>query len=49
MIRQVDAATALNKFTNSKRTLRETSDGLYEALRARLKRLRAYADRMEAA
>ena len=49
MIRQVDQATALNKFTNSKRTLRETSDGLHQALRARLKRLRAYADRMETA
>jgi len=49
MVRQVDQATALNKFTNSKRTLRETSDGLYQALRARLKRLRAYADRMDPA
>jgi len=47
LIRQVDQSTALNKFTNSKRTLRETSDGLYHAFQARLKRLRAYADRME--
>ncbi len=48
LIRQVDRATGLNKFTNSKRTLRETSDGLYNAFKARLARLRAYAEAMDA-
>ncbi len=45
-IRQVDRATARNKFTNSKRTLRETSDGLYDAFQARLRRLKAYLAEM---
>ncbi len=49
LIRQVDLATGLNKFTNSKRTLRETADGLYNAFKARLARLRAYAEAMDAA
>ena len=49
LIRQVDRATGLNKFTNSKRTLRETADGLYNAFKARLARLRAYAEAMDAA
>jgi len=48
-IRQVDHATTLNKFTNSQRTLRETADGLYEAFRARLARMKAYAEQMERA
>jgi ADP-ribosylglycohydrolase len=49
MVRQVDEATRLNKFTNSKRSLRETADGLYEAFKARLGRLRAYVEEMDAA
>ncbi len=49
IVRQVDHATTLNKFTSSKRTLRETSDGLYRAFQARLKRLRTYITEMEAA
>ncbi|MHB1036286.1 MAG: ADP-ribosylglycohydrolase family protein [Pirellulales bacterium] len=47
LVRQVDHATSLNKFTNSKRTLRETSDGLYGAFQARLKRMRAFVAEME--
>ncbi len=47
LINQVDKATALNKYTNSQRTLRQTSDGLYAAFQARLKRLKAYAGEME--
>jgi ADP-ribosylglycohydrolase len=46
MIRQVDHATTLNRFTNSQRTLREHSDGLYNAFRRRLERMKAYAERM---
>lgn len=49
LIRQVDHATRLNKFTNSKRTLRETSDGLYQAFKARLRRLKTYVEEMDAA
>lgn len=48
-IKQVDYATTLNRFTNSQRTLRQTSDGLYQAYRARLARMKAYAAEMEAA
>jgi ADP-ribosylglycohydrolase len=48
-ITQVDRATALNRFTNSQRTLRQHADGLYEAFRARLVRMRAFAAEMESA
>lgn len=48
-IRQVDYATTLNRFTNSQRTLRQHSDGLYEAFRARLRKMKSYAAEMEAA
>jgi len=47
-VRQCDYATSLNRYTNSQRTLREHADGLYEAFRARLARMKAYAERMEA-
>jgi ADP-ribosylglycohydrolase len=49
LINQVDKATSLNRYTNSQRALRETSDGLYAALKARLKRMKAYAEEMDAA
>jgi ADP-ribosylglycohydrolase len=45
-IKQVDYATTLNKFTNSQRTLREHSDGLYNAFRARLEKMQKYAAEM---
>ncbi|MCC6859215.1 MAG: ADP-ribosylglycohydrolase family protein [Bryobacterales bacterium] len=48
-IAQSDKATKLNRFTNSQRTLKEHSDGLYEAFRARLKKMKAYAAEMEQA
>lgn len=48
-IRQSDYATSLNRFTNSQRTLRQHSDGLYEAFRARLRKMRSYAAEMEKA
>ena len=49
IIAQVDRATRLNPYTNSQRTLRETSDGLYEAFRARLQKMKAYVDEMDKA
>jgi hypothetical protein len=49
IIRQADYATSVNPHTNSKRTLRETSDGLYDAFKARLARMRTYAGQMDAA
>ena len=48
-IEQVDRATGLNRYTNSQRTLRQHADGLYEAFRARLARMKAYAAEMESA
>jgi ADP-ribosylglycohydrolase len=47
-IAQVDSAVKQNIYTNSQRTLRETSDALYGAYRARLARMKAFADEMEA-
>jgi ADP-ribosylglycohydrolase len=48
-IRQVDYATTLNKFTNSQRTLRQHSDGLYHSFQARLRRMQEYAGTMATA
>jgi ADP-ribosylglycohydrolase len=48
-IKQVDFATTKMPITNSRRTLREHADGLYEAYRARLRRMRSLADEMEPA
>jgi ADP-ribosylglycohydrolase len=48
-IRQVDYATGKMPVTNSRRTLRQHADGLYEAFRARLHKLRVFADTMEQA
>jgi ADP-ribosylglycohydrolase len=45
-ITQVDYATTLNPYTNSKRTLRETSDGLYEAYKARLNKAQTIINTM---
>jgi ADP-ribosylglycohydrolase len=46
---QVDKATALNRYTNSQRTLRQTSDGLFMAFQARLKRMKTFVEEMGAA
>jgi hypothetical protein len=48
-IKQVDYATTKMPVTNSRRTLRGHADGLYEAYRARLRRMRGLADEMEPA
>lgn len=47
ILKQADHATSVNPHTNSKRTLRENSDGLYNAFKARLARMKAYADEMD--
>ncbi|MCU0471768.1 MAG: ADP-ribosylglycohydrolase family protein [Bacteroidales bacterium] len=47
LIKQVDYATSVNPHTNSKRTLAETSDGLYSAFKSRLKRLKTYSENMD--
>jgi hypothetical protein len=49
LLEQVDKATRLNPHTNSQRTLHETSDGLYGAYQARLKRLQSWIKDMEGA
>ena len=49
LIKQVDYATSVNPHTNSKRTLRETSDGLYNAFKARLARMKTYIDEIDSA
>ena len=46
-IAQVDYATSINPYTNNKRTLRENADGLYDAYKARLRKMRAYASLMD--
>jgi ADP-ribosylglycohydrolase len=48
-IKQVDAATAKMPVTNSRRTLRQHADGLYEAFLNRLGKARAHAEEMERA
>ena len=48
-IKQVDYATTKMPVTNSRRTLREHADGLYQAYRARLRKMRSFADEMERA
>ena len=47
LIKQVDYATSVNPHTNSKRTLRENSDGLYNALQTKIKKLKEYSSLME--
>ena len=49
LVEQVDRATKLNPHTNSQRTIRETSAGMYNAYRARLERLRRFVADMERA
>jgi ADP-ribosylglycohydrolase len=45
-IEQVDDAVKLNPFTNTKRTMRENSDGLYEAFHNQLNAMKEYYDQM---
>jgi len=46
-IKQVDYATSINPHTNSQRTLRETSDGLYNAFKSRLTKMSGYIKEMD--
>ena len=45
-IEQVDYATSVHRFTNSKRTMRENADGLYAAFKNKLAGYRRYAAEM---
>ena len=45
-IDQVDAATKVNPFTNTKRTMKENSDGLYDAFKNRLNKMNEYYNKM---
>jgi ADP-ribosylglycohydrolase len=45
-VRTTDAATAVMKYTNNRRTIKESVDGLYGAYRARLRKMRSFADQM---
>lgn len=45
-INQVNYATSVHKFTNCKRTLREHSDGLYNAFKTRLQKMSDYIQLM---
>lgn len=46
-INQVDYAVKQNKLTNTQRTLRENADGLYNAYKNRLNKMRKFIDRMD--
>jgi len=45
-IEQVDSATKVNPYTNTQRTMRENSDGLYSAFKSRLDKAKEYYDKM---
>lgn len=45
-ITQTDYATSVHKYTNNKRTLRENSDGLYNAYKNRLQKMAAFVKTM---
>jgi ADP-ribosylglycohydrolase len=47
-VHQVDKATKLNIYTNTQRTIQENSDGIYNAYKARLNKMRAIISEMDA-
>ena len=47
LVKQVDYATSINPHTNSQRTLRQSSDGLYNALKTRLQKMKTYVEQMD--
>ena len=49
LIEQTDYATSVNPHTNSQRTLRQTSDGLYRAFQGRLAKMKTYIEQMDTA
>lgn len=46
-ITQVDYATSVHRFTNNKRTLQENADGLYNAYKNRLQKMRGFVEHMD--
>jgi hypothetical protein len=48
-IKQVDYATSVHRFTNSKRTLRENADGMYDAFKRKLETYHAFTAEMDIA
>ena len=46
-INQVDYAASINVYTNTRRTLREQSDGLYKAWQNRIDRFQEYVKLMD--
>jgi hypothetical protein len=46
-INQLDKATKLNKHTNSQRTLAENADGLYDAFKTRISKMKSYCEVMD--
>ena len=46
-IEQVDEAARQNIYTNSQRTLKETADGLYEAVLARIQKAKKWVNALE--
>ena len=46
-INQVDYAASINVYTNTQRTLREYSDGLYQAWRNRIDKSKDYVELMD--
>lgn len=47
LVKQVDYATSVNPHTNSRRSLRETSDDLYNAFQSRLSKMKTYVGEMQ--
>ena len=45
-IEQVDAAVKVNPFTNTQRTMKENADGLYNALKTRMDKMKEYYNKM---
>ncbi|SHF36567.1 ADP-ribosylglycohydrolase [Caldanaerobius fijiensis DSM 17918] len=46
-IKQVDYATKKNIYTNSQRTIEETAEQLYDAFKARIKKMKEYIEVMD--
>lgn len=46
-IKQTDYATSVNQYTNNQRTLRECSDGLYNAFKTKLDKMQQYVSQMD--
>ena len=45
-IDQLERATQLNPHTNTKRSMRDSAQGLYDAYKNRLRKQKAYVDQM---